>query len=910
MGIDNKKKEKHYDVAVLGVWFGANYGSVLNGYAVYKILKDMGLSVLMVHKINATPDDREIHGTHNAHFIEKFYPESAISPNYKFEELTKLNDICDTFLTGSDQIWHYNINSYFNMAFLLNFVHDDKRKVSFGTSFGHLKDFTPPDKLDESVRLLSRFNAISVREDSGIEICKNNYNVRAKTVIEPVFCVERKVFSDLSEQSDIVEEEPYILTYILDPDTEKRNLINYYSEYTGKRVINVLDGQPSTYKKNKEILNLTDMRTGIGAEDLLKLYEKADFVITDSFHGTAFSIIYNKSFISLANKKRGHARFEDLLRRFGLMDRLIYDLARFGRSPAFLDPIDYKIINEKVEQAKTEAITWLEDALKKPVNELTSINFPSSIVTHHLEKNKCVGCSACVNTCPKDALSLKPDDLGYYRAYADYYKCVDCGQCTKVCPALNLPKKSNSEAPECFAYQAKDEELLEKSSSGGVFSALAEAIFKKGGKVCGVSWTDDFRAEHIIISDKNELHRLQKSKYLQSYIGIVFREIKRLLDEGSHVLFSGCPCQVAGLKNYLKKSYRNLILVDLLCGNSPSAGFFKKYLNESFPKGLSEYTFRYKNKDNNWNPGWRGDVAKVSDLNGSDMVIRGSRDDNYQRVYHNHTMCAPHCEKCQYQEVPRFGDLTIGDFWGYERHADDIDVKKGVSVILCNNSKGKSFFESLKPSETGINKIVPFEWIAGNGYAKKGTHNYCSAVRDDFYEAVKQMPFSAAVDYVLKPNKGIYRDIYNDTTDLLQYDTRQFRFQYEREIWEELFIGGISYLMVKNPKEKPGHYATMAVNKKLQKGKTYILKIRFRIRTASTVLNIHVKDSGSRLYQLIYSFNLTDVLNGDKWIEKSITFIPDSELYDEFMIGAAQLSGTGNFITFDYINIKESEGEF
>lgn len=883
---------KHYDVGVVGCWWGANYGSCLNGYAVYKTLNDMGLSVLMIHKHNAKPDDWEIFNTHNERFIHKFYDKEDISPIVSFEALKELNGYCDIFLTGSDQIWNYGINKIFNMAFLLNFVDDSKKKISFGTSFGHAKDTTPPGVLPESIRLMHRFDAISVREQSGVDICCNVYGVKADVVIEPVFVLRQKEYIKLAKHSAINENTPYILTYILDPTPEKRDAIMFYAQISGMRAINVLDGDPRVYERNKEALNLPDTMGKIGAEDLIKLYQGCAMVISDSFHGTAFSIIFNKPFLSITNLRRGAMRFGELLGKFDLLSRLAEDPKKIPHDEKFLQPIDYTRVNEIIERERENAISWLKNAVKVPKGEMPSVALPQSI-TNSLDKTLCTGCGACVSVCPYNALTLQPDELGYYRSTVDYDKCVGCGKCIKVCPAVSLPENTNSIKPDLFEFIAADEKVLFDSSSGGAFPMLAAEAFQRDGVVAGAAWRDDFSVEHIIIDSEDDLHKLQKSKYLQSYLGATFRQIKEELDNDIFVLFTGCPCQVAGLKAYLGKEYDNLIKVDLLCGNAPSAMFFRKYLEEKYPEGLIKYEFRHKVQ------GWNSDCFTTTITTGVTEVRRGARQDNYQRVYHNHTMCAPHCENCKYQSVPRFGDLTIGDFWGIGNKDKSVDARNGISAVLCNNEKGRKFFDSISIRKISVKKEVPLDWLGGNGYAINGSHNYCSPHRDEFYNAIKTMTFSNAVNYALKPDHGVYPE-----QGFFSYSAPRVHFNFDPAVWNENYINGVTILSTRMLRPKTGQYCTLPLPKPLKVNRKYLFKMKFKIGTDSPDMNFHVKDAGSRIFQIIYSYKPSPD-DRNNWVHIEKEFVPDCDFYDEFMIGAAQIRGEGRFIAIESISIDE-----
>ncbi len=897
--------EKHYDVGVLGVWFGANYGSLLNGYATYKTLKSLGCSVLMVSKPNARPDDWEVVNPHCCGFINKFYDKEDISSLLPYDRMKELNGMCDTFLIGSDQIWHYNLIKGFDFSFLLNFADDDKKKISFGTSFGHKENTVPPEMMPRATELFHRFDAISVREQSSADILKNTYRVRSTVTVEPVFCLEKKDYYEIAERSDFDTTQPYILSYILDPTPKIIETIEYYCQLTGMRSINILDGNPFHNKKMREIFTLPNTPDEPGAEDLVKLYKNASFVITDSFHGTCFSIIFEKPFLAIANYKRGVARFNDLLTKHGLTDRLALDVNNIPKDERFLVPVDYTKINRQIAEERTRSIAWLENVLNTPKSEMKSIILEdiaskNKAVTSILNINSCTGCGACVSACPKDALSLKQDKWGYYRSSLDPEKCINCGLCTKICPALSLPQKTNKKNPPLYAFVAADEKVLESGSSGGIFPLLANEAFKRGGCAAGAAWTDDLHVEHILIEDQEELYKLQKSKYLQSYLGDFDRKIKEKLDAGKFVLFSGCPCQVTGLKAYLGKDYDNLITVDLLCGNSPSSEFFQKYLKDSFPGGVKEYKFRYKRQG--WNPDCLTLTLTLTD--GTKIVRRGGAQDDYQKMYHPHVMCPPHCEQCKYQAIPRFGDITIGDFWGYSKHDSSVDIRGGISAVLCNNEKGQAFFDSIPAEEIKVKKNVPLEWLGGNGYAVTG-HNFSSPDRDRFYKAIQTMPFSKAMKDALDPNR---LSSYPDPLSLqpLHYDTSQLRFRFDANMWEEHFINGSTVLTTKVTDPPLGNYAVIPLMHSLVKGKKYRLSVRFRVKSSSDVFSFHIKGSDSKNVQVIYTHNVKPE-NATRWVTVKTDFIPGDNMYDEFMVGSAQIKGEGRFFAVDYINISEAE---
>ena len=881
--------KEHYDIGVVGCWWGTNYGSCLNGYAVYKILKSFGLKIWMInrHDFGARRD------TPNVKFARKMYEDDEVSPIIHMGQMNKMNEKCDTFLAGSDQIWKYWLNRLYDLEFMLKFADDSKKKISFGSSFGHAWDSTPKEVLPETYRLMRRFDAISVRENSGVDICREVYGLKAQKVIEPVFCLSIQEYMELAQKAEIDETEPFMLTYILDPTEEIRKAILAYSELLGVKAVNVLDLDYMVYEENRKKLNLENILPQILPEDLMRLYSKCSFVLTDSFHGTAFAIIFNKPFLSVINMKRGAVRFTEMLEKFDLMNHLAQDPASIPIDSKYTEDIDYTAINKMIKDEREEAIAWLKNAIETPKWQLPSIIL-SDTISNKLNRELCTGCSACVNSCPMGAISLKPDEHGYYRAVVNYEKCIGCGKCLKACPALQLPQNNNFKQPELYEFIAADENVLYASSSGGAFPLLSKEAFKRKGVVVGAAWQGDFSVAHIIIDNEKDMHKLQKSKYLQSYMGKVFQGVKEKLESGIFVLFSGCPCQVAGLKTFLGKEYENLIMVDLLCGNAPSTYFFQKYIRDDFDEALEAYEFRYKKE------GWRADCATIITTASRNVIVRrGAKQDSYQRVYHNHVMCPKHCENCKYQNAPRFGDLTIGDFWGIEDKDKSINIDKGVSAVLCNNEKGKKFFECIPEEAVSVRKKVPLAWLGGNGFVNGG-HNFASPKRDAFYKAVEMMPFPKAINYALKPNKGIYPE-----RGVLNYSARAVHFSFDSSVWEEHYVNGATILITKHIQEKTGKYATMSLDRMLKKGCSYILKMRFKVKSDSDTINFHVKDSGTRIYQVIYSHKISHT--EDNWIEINREFVPDSDIYDEFMIGAAQLCGEGRFLAIDYIDIMEKK---
>lgn len=266
-------------------------------------------------------------------------------------------------------------------------------------------------------------------------------------------------------------------------------------------------------------------------------------------------------------------------------------------------------------------------------------------------------------------------------------KCINCGLCMAACPSLNQTREDNAPDPECYAAQARDE-IREVSSSGGVFTLLAEEILARKGYVCGAAFRDDWTVHHMIVDNKEELAKLRGSKYVQSDIGYCYREISKLLKAGKYVLFTGTPCQVAGLYLFLgKKDYETLYTVDIFCHGAPSPGVWKRYLRENYDiASIRKINFRDKSAI-----GWSCSHVAITLHNGTKDIS-----DDYTKWFHRSAILRPSCRECKYSQIPRPADISLGDFWGINSINADLNDKKGLSNVLINSEKGKHLYNSIR----------------------------------------------------------------------------------------------------------------------------------------------------------------------------------------------------------------------
>ncbi len=287
----------------------------------------------------------------------------------------------------------------------------------------------------------------------------------------------------------------------------------------------------------------------------------------------------------------------------------------------------------------------------------------------------CSGCGACINICPQNAVSMAEDDSGYKYPKIDAEVCINCGLCSKACSEKTALNKKN---PKCYAVMCDDKIRL-KSSSGGVFKCLADWFIENDGYVCGAVFDSDWSVRHIVSDNREDIEKMRGSKYLQSDTGFCFKEIKEILQKNKSVLFSGCPCQIAGLKKYLGRSYSGLYCLDLVCHGVFSYKMFKKYLDENFDtNNIRDFQFRNKFMQG-WgigSPAVNGKIVSNNDFMDLYLKKAGYRES---------------CYRCKYACIPRQGDLTIGDYWNPE-----LNDGMGTSVVLVNNEKGVRLMDILK----------------------------------------------------------------------------------------------------------------------------------------------------------------------------------------------------------------------
>lgn len=353
-----------------------------------------------------------------------------------------------------------------------------------------------------------------------------------------------------------------------------------------------------------------------------------------------------------------------------------------------------------------------------------------------LDREDCVGCHACVNSCPQKCISMENDEEGFWYPTVDRGRCTECTLCIKACPIINRITVQNK--PLAYACINTDEDIRLRSSSGGVFTLIAEQVIESGGVVFGAGFNRELAVEHGSADSILELAKFRGSKYVQSRIGHTYKHAKSLLDLGRKVLFTGTPCQIAGLKSYLGRSYENLLCADIICHGVPSPNVWRKYIEyQEEQNGAKIQKISFRRKDDGWK---RYSVSLLFD---NDTEYRKTlKEDLFLMAFLKDVCLRPSCYACKFKTLNRMSDITLGDFWGIQEVLPDMDDDKGTSLIFVNSKAGQALFEQIadrmRCKEVDISEAVNY-----NSAAVKSVRRNTN--RDHFFRELHRLPFDQLV---------------------------------------------------------------------------------------------------------------------------------------------------------------------
>ncbi|EDQ95614.1 Coenzyme F420-reducing hydrogenase, beta subunit [Intestinibacter bartlettii DSM 16795] len=356
-----------------------------------------------------------------------------------------------------------------------------------------------------------------------------------------------------------------------------------------------------------------------------------------------------------------------------------------------------------------------------------------------VDKKDCTGCWGCANICPKSCITMKKNKEGFDYPIVNEDDCIKCKKCINVCPILHKEEiENNAVAYACFN---KDEEVRIESSSGGIFTLIATNVIKDNGVVFGARFNDLFEVEHSYVESVEDIKAFRGSKYVQSKIGYTFTEVKKFLENGRKVLFSGTPCQIGGLKSFLGKNYENLICIDIICHGVPSPLAWNKYKNEiSNGKKITDISFRDKTY------GWKDYSFRMEFEDGTSYFEKGS-ENKYIRGFIGDIYLRNSCYQCKFKTLHRQSDLTLADFWGIENINEDMYDGSGTSFVIVNSEIGnqvlKKIEEKIEIKEVNLGNAIKYNISAIQS-------SYNNPRRKYFFKNISKLKFDKLVEKSLK----------------------------------------------------------------------------------------------------------------------------------------------------------------
>ena len=672
-------------VAILSWYHYDNYGTVLQAYALEQVIDKLGYEAYHIDyspykRVNISYDeniikksiDRVNQKIRNRLIEDKQRKIKFIDFRKNFLRLTekcviqsdfdKLNSIFSTFVAGSDQIWSPFI---FDERYFLDFVRETNRKIAYAPSLG--VETIPYDYLKVKYQeFLANFDCLSVREKQGAAILSGILKRDVTVVLDPVFLLSKDEWNSLITCE---KDEEYILAYFLGNNKNNIRKAKKYAKVCNKKLKIIPIFQNSS---------TNDFEMGVGPIEFLGLINGAYTVLTDSFHGVAFSVIFEKEFFvferfNKSDIKSQNSRIYNILELLRLENRLIYN------DIDSKTPIDYNNVSQLLRKQQEKSIEFLNQSLRCKKNSFESKKF-------YITKN-CCGCGACSVLCPQSAISMSIGVQGFISAKIDFEKCIQCKKCVANCPMNDRVEHGVNidSSTKLFSYISNDNDVLKYSSSGGASRDLTINMLRNGGQCFGAVY--DYGKNivvHEAVCNDSEVAAIQGSKYIQSDF---INGLTSFLDNCALGIVFGTPCQVAAARQIMisRKINKEIFLVDLICHGVPSKLLWDKYLCYVLGKNsnkIQKIVFRDKSK------GWHSKYIRIETPS-----FKYEKKSNKDLFYHFFDSCSCNmssCFECPFREKS-YADLRIGDFWGKKYKKN----KKGVNECLVITEKGNNLLRCL-----------------------------------------------------------------------------------------------------------------------------------------------------------------------------------------------------------------------
>lgn len=608
----------------------------------------------------------------------------------RFEQRGELDyDNGGCLFCGSDQIWNPDLTGGFDPVYFAAVRSQQPcRRVAYAASSGRTA-FSLAEQ-DQLGRLLANFDYLSVRERSLQKVIQRQTGLPVHTVLDPTLLLSGEQWRQAAQapaEAAAATSRPYLLLYSVAGYQLTRQAAQRIADQRGLELVELANDGKSPRRRYP---HATVSAAGPG--EFLSLFQRAQFVVTDSFHGTAFALVFAHDFYCVPHQTRG-SRMIDLLQALGLENCLLRELSG-------LDPdhhADYAAAQPRLEALRQSSRDFLRAVAEGRELPWPSDPTPALSPLYHSQEY-CCGCGLCADLCPQAAIRMEEDAEGFRYPRIDAALCTDCGLCRQSCAFA--PAQADAFQQQVYACRLLDEAELAQSSSGGLFTAVSDVILNQGGAVYGAVYDQELRVSHGRATDAAGRNAMRGSKYVQSEISASFGAVLADLRNGRPVLFSGTPCQTAALAARLAAEADGaelrprLYLVDILCHGVPSPKLFAAYLDYcAQQRGSRIVGYNCRSKAKGWHTATEEAVYADGRTDHSSPLSQ-----SYQRLFYAAAALRPSCYNCHFSSYTRPSDLTIGDYWGIEKAHPEFDDQRGVSLALINTQQGQRLFAAAQPA--------------------------------------------------------------------------------------------------------------------------------------------------------------------------------------------------------------------
>lgn len=686
-----------------------NYGAVLQAWALQEYLKSQGHTPSIinyrinnidkiyriykpknpfknsmmnraVHKaqlVKARGRDKDKYNRYKA--FEKFINKTLNAtqpPCTNFTQLSQRDWDFDVMISGSDQVWNGSFTKM-NGGYFLDFGRPEIKRISYAASIG--KDEISPDEVLKFQKYIHNFDYISVREQKAKEQVMKLTDEPVELVCDPTLLLPRSKYDELKVEPKINQKYIYVHNVHLVKIDERLNAMA--EELSRKTGLPIVHNRPD-YSYTNECGKFL----GGGPKEFLGWIANSEYVITNSFHATVFAMIYHRNFITIPHFKNPD-RMRYLLSSLGIPEHLMGEPEEIPDDLSTFE-IDYDMVEEKRAAMTESSKEFLTKALAGP--RKTGEFAKRKTYFDLADPFACYGCRACAEKFP-EAISMEADEDGfiYPQVHADNQGKTEWKDvCIYKNPSI---WNKDSKQQRYFAAYNKDEDVKLASSSGGTFSALANAVIDKKGHVVGVKLNEEFQGVYALASTKEECEAFRGAKYVTPDSAGMKQKVKDLLDKNEVVLYSGNPCEIAGLKSFLGKEYDNLYTVDFLCTGIPAPLVYTQYL-----KALEE---KYNSKivSVEFDSQFRGKTREytIVKFESGEVYLQTTRKDDYMNCYKNKKLQRPSCYSCEFMEgKDTLADITLGRFKNAAVFAPEVEDMFGTSYVQVNTKKGMELWDN------------------------------------------------------------------------------------------------------------------------------------------------------------------------------------------------------------------------